>query len=65
MTRVSGRDLAGLKALSEEGRLVRYIVISRQGRPELREGIEIVPWEYFLDALWDGSLLKGDAADVR
>ncbi|MEI6389249.1 MAG: AAA family ATPase [Spirochaetota bacterium] len=56
--RVSDSDLAGLKALREEGRLLRFMVVCRQERPELRDGIEIMPWEYFLQALWAGSLLK-------
>ena len=56
--RVSDRDLVGLKALREEGRLLRFIVVCRQERPELLDGIEIMPWEYFLQALWAGSLLK-------
>ncbi len=56
--RVSDRDLVGLKALREEGILLRFIVVCRQERPELLDGIEIMPWEYFLQALWAGSLLK-------
>lgn len=55
--RVTSRDLAGLKALREEDRLNRFILVSREDRPQITDGIEIMPWAYFLDALWEGRLL--------
>ena len=50
---VSKRDLKGLKALQEEGLMERYILIAMHDRKRIEDGIEIVPWQVFLDELWD------------
>jgi predicted AAA+ superfamily ATPase len=54
----SGRSLAGLKALQSEKKVRRYFLVSRD--PVSREvgGIEIMPYDKFLDALWAGELLS-------
>jgi hypothetical protein len=56
---VTESDAAGLRALREEGRLKRFIIVCREERPQLRAGIEILPWRQFLDSLWEGTILGG------
>ena len=55
--RVHDGDITGLRALREEHRVKRSIVVSleRQARTIAR-GIEILPWETFLQELWNGGL---------
>ena len=52
--KVGARDLRGLRALPEEAKLRRFVCISLDSRPRTIDGIEILPWRDFLDALWDG-----------
>ncbi len=56
-SRINARDLAGLRALREEGRLKRFILLCDEERPQIMEGIEVMPWRFFLDLLWGGGLL--------
>ncbi len=48
--------LRGLKALQEEGTIRRAIVVCREDRPRRTGGIDILPWELFLDQLWGTGL---------
>ena len=50
---ISNRDLKGLKALREEDLLERYIVVAMLERKRVVDGIEIIPWQEFLEELWD------------
>ena len=53
------KHLKGLRALREEGKVERSILVCREPRPRrLEDGIEILPWEYFLDILWKDELMK-------
>jgi uncharacterized protein len=55
--RVHDGDLAGLRALAEEHRLRRAIVVSLERQPRtVPPGIEILPWKAFLGQLWNGDL---------
>jgi predicted AAA+ superfamily ATPase len=56
-TRVHEGTIAGLRALREEHRVKRSVVVSleRQSRI-LSPGIEVLPWRQFLQRLWDGDL---------
>jgi len=49
---LSDKHLKGLRALREENLVKRYIVVCREERPRIHDGIEILPWRYFLDQLW-------------
>jgi uncharacterized protein len=49
---ISDKHLRGLRALREENLVKRYIVVCREERPRIHDGIEILPWRYFLDQLW-------------
>jgi predicted AAA+ superfamily ATPase len=52
------RDYKGLKAFMEERICQRYILVCCEDRPrKLENGIEIMPWRYFLELLWNGSIL--------
>ena len=51
---VSGRDLRSLRALAEDTTLKRYVCVSLEPRPRIVDGIEILPYGAFLDALWAG-----------
>ena len=54
---VGTRDLRGLRALREEGVFEHYILASMEPRPRLVDGIRILPWQVFIDELWDGALV--------
>ena len=51
---VSDQDLRGLKALKEEVRLRHAVVVCMEQSPRRVDGIEVLPWEMFLDRLWSG-----------
>ena len=53
---VGGRHLKGLRALAEEKLLSRHILVSMDPYPRVVDGILLLPWEEFLDRLWDGKL---------
>jgi predicted AAA+ superfamily ATPase len=56
--RVHDGDLVGLRALGSEHRVKRSIVVSLEREPRtLAKGIEVLPWEMFLQQLWNGDLL--------
>lgn len=53
-TRVHDGDLAGLRALGEEHRIRRAIVVSLERQPRtVAPGIEVLPWQIFLQELWE------------
>lgn len=53
---VSADDLKGLKALAQEKKLKRYVCASLEPRSRNVEGIRVLPFREFLDALWEGEL---------
>jgi len=56
-TRVHDGDLAGLRALREDHRVKRSIVVSLERQPRMAApGIEVLPWLTFLEQLWSGAL---------
>ena len=57
-SRVSARDYKGLLALAEEVPLERKLVVCHEPRPRRDDdGVEILPVQRFLGALWDGALI--------
>lgn len=55
--RVHKADFKGLKALCEEQEVNRTIVVSLESAPRKTEsGIEVLPWQHFLELLWSGEL---------
>ena len=54
---VRGTDLKGIRALREEHRPRRSVVVSRVAEPlRTDDGIDIVPWSEFLRELWSGGI---------
>jgi CRISPR-associated endonuclease/helicase Cas3 len=53
------RHLDGLRALREEGRLRRFILVCQEERSQLMDDVEVLPWREFLELLWSDSLLEG------
>lgn len=51
--RVTDRHLRGLRALAEEGLMHRLLLVSRDPTPRRVDGIDLMPWEMFLEQLWD------------
>ncbi len=56
---VQQKHLAGLRALREEGRIRRFILVCREPRPRAIDGIEVLPWRLFLDKLWANTIVEG------
>jgi predicted AAA+ superfamily ATPase len=57
---VHSGHLGGLRAFREEHRPRRSIVTSLEPRARrLENGIEVLPWQEFLQQLWGGILLAG------
>ncbi|MCC6243440.1 MAG: ATP-binding protein [Gemmatimonadaceae bacterium] len=51
---VTADHLKGLRALAEEQRFQRYLCVAMVDRPRTVDGITVIPWRHFLDALWAG-----------
>jgi predicted AAA+ superfamily ATPase len=51
---VSPGDLRSLRALAEEKKLRRYLCVCLESRPRKIDGIMVLPYTAFLDALWSG-----------
>ena len=56
-TRVSSRDLKGLRALAEEGIFKKFYLVSQDRNARHYEFFTLVHWEAFLTALWNDELL--------
>ena len=51
---ISSRDLRSLRALAEERKLKRYLCVCLEPRVRKVDGIAVLPYGTFLDALWSG-----------
>ncbi len=51
---VSPQDLKSLRALAEEKKLKRFLCVSLEKRPRRMDGVTVLPYQDFLEALWDG-----------
>ena len=51
---ITPQDLKSLRALAEEKNLKRYLCVSLEPRRRQVEGVVILPYRQFLEALWDG-----------
>ena len=49
---LSARDLRSLRALAEEKKLKRYLCVSLEPRSRTLEGLTLLPFREFLEALW-------------
>jgi predicted AAA+ superfamily ATPase len=56
--RVHTRDLSGMRALMEHNRVGRTVVVCLEEEPrKTSDGIEVLPWEVFIEMLWGGRIL--------
>jgi predicted AAA+ superfamily ATPase len=56
--RVHEGDLGGLRALREDQRVKRALVVCLERAPRVPEkGIEVLPWRAFVERLWAGALV--------
>jgi len=55
---ISKQELKGLFQLKKEKILKKHIVITLDNASRNIEGIEILPWQTFLDNLWNNKILK-------
>lgn len=56
--KADSRDYRGLRALMDEGICKRYILVCNEDRPRKQDnGIEIMPWRYFLELLWNNKIM--------
>lgn len=52
---VQDKHLKGLRALKEEKIFKKHIVVSQDLKPRKTEdGVEILPWQLYLQRLWGG-----------
>ena len=51
---MAASDLKGLRALAEEKTLKRLLCVSLEPRARIVDGIQILPWAEFLEALAAG-----------
>ena len=51
---VSPHDLKSLRALAEEKRMKRYLVVSLETRKRQVGEVTVLPWQVFLNELWNG-----------
>lgn len=54
---VKSRHLKGLKAFLEDYPKARAIVVSLDKYPRILNGVEIIPAEQFLKALWNSEIV--------
>jgi predicted AAA+ superfamily ATPase len=54
---INERHTRGVQALLEEPEIQRGIILCREERPRRKDGVDILPWRFFLDELWADRLL--------
>jgi predicted AAA+ superfamily ATPase len=54
----NSRHLQGLKNFAEEYKVKKLILVSNDTYPRKVDNIMIMPWNYFLDQLWDGNVIR-------
>ncbi len=56
---IAERDLRSLRAIAEESPMRRHLLVCLEPVPRRVGGIEILPWNEFLERLWAGKILRG------
>ena len=56
--KISDRHLRGLRAFKEEYKVKHAIVVCTEPLPRLYNEIQILPWQHFLQKLWNGELIQ-------
>jgi len=57
-TIIHDKHLKGLNALREEGIMSRYMLVCREPRERLVDGIHVIPWQDFLERLWADEFIR-------
>ena len=55
--RVHSGHVKGLKTLLEEQPVGKAMIVSMEEQPRNLDGISILPWQNFIEALWSGELV--------
>lgn len=55
--KIAHRDLKGLKALMEEKQIKHYIIICLEKNQRIIDNIRILPWQIFLEKLWNNEYI--------
>ena len=55
---VQNPELKGMKAFVSEHHPRRAIVVSQESKPRTTEGIDILPWQTFLEKLWANQIFE-------
>ena len=57
--RIHSGHIRGMKALLEEHKVKRAIIVSLEKYPrKLEKNIEVLPWQVFLESLWSGERIS-------
>ncbi|PJA09562.1 MAG: AAA family ATPase [Flavobacteriales bacterium CG_4_10_14_0_2_um_filter_32_8] len=56
--KISERHLNGLKSFSEEYKVKHLVLVCNESLPRLHNNIWILPWQIFLQKLWDGEFIS-------
>jgi uncharacterized protein len=56
--RISEKHLRGLKAFMEEYEVEKAIMICTEPMTRIHNGIHIMPWQVFLQKLWEGEIIS-------
>lgn len=54
---VQSSELKGMKAFIDEHHPQRAIVVSQEAMPRTTGSIDILPWQTFLERLWEDQIL--------
>jgi uncharacterized protein len=58
-SKVHSAHMRGLKALLEEHQVQKAIIVALEKQPRMLENkVEVLPWQYFLERLWNGEVIK-------
>ena len=52
------RHLKGLKSFAEEYKVKKSILISNDSHPRQMRDTLVLPWQMFLQKLWDGEIIS-------
>jgi hypothetical protein len=57
--KVHSAHMRGLKALLEEHQVQKAIIVALEKQPRMLENkVEVWPWQYFLERLWNGEVIS-------
>jgi len=56
-TRIHESDCRGLKALASSHKVKKLLLVSFESEPKKMADIQCLPWQIFLQLLWDGQIV--------